>query len=133
MAVVQTLRQAVEQARRVLPPDRAAELERWALAQPKASAKAVTAALPAFIAQQRPGDVVLMCSQLPEYECAVCHRRKLAQPTLVEDVTAPDLLRCPPMLRFVCRCRRSSWTRDSQHVRDAIDAAYKAGRRRVLV
>jgi hypothetical protein len=118
---VQTLRQALDQAWRVLPADRFAELERLAMMHPKAEAQGVVAAI-AIATKQQSGTVELHFP-LPEYECAVCHRRSLGHPTVAKD----------GRLRFVCRCRRGSWTRDPRYVQDAIDAARNAGRRRVRV
>jgi hypothetical protein len=149
---VLTIRQALEQTRRVFSPEVAAELEQWVMARPKAEVKDLPDKLALVTAateqvDQQGDDVKLMLSPLLEYACAVCHHG-VAQPTFVdpdlvlllaEDDPDPDrvraLLRRPDALRlrFVCRCRRGSWTRDGDYVREAIDAAGKAGRRKVPV
>jgi hypothetical protein len=133
---VLTLRQSLDQARRVLPPDRFAELERVTMARPKAEAAsaAEVLAITTQLAARHRGGSLWLCWPLPDFECEVCHHR-LKPPTLAADVPEPDrvLLRRRDAfrLRFACNCRRGSWTRDFEQVVPAAVAA--RGQRRVPV
>jgi hypothetical protein len=121
---VQTIRQTLEAARRVLPAEEYAQVERWALARPKGEAR-LTVWDVLTTAKALSTGLLPLSAPLPEFECGVCHHR-LKQPREEDG-----------KWYFVCRCcrrpPRPPWARDLEHVDAAIAAAREAGRRRVPV